>query len=114
MDTITIDQLPATIRAFVTAHDAHDGDAALPLLSPDAVITDEGQTYTGADALRRFVSEAGTEFTYTDDVTGVARDGEVWVVGHHLEGNFPGGTADLDYRFALDGDRIARLDIVGA
>ena len=25
---------------------------------------------------------------------------------------FPGGTADLDYRFALDGERIERLDIV--
>ncbi len=41
-----------------------------------------------------------------------AGDGAVWVVGHHLEGDFPGGTADLDYRFALDGDRIQRLDIV--
>ena len=39
----------------------------------------------------------------------MARDGEIWVVGHHLEGDFPGGTADLDYRFALDGERIDHL-----
>jgi hypothetical protein len=42
----------------------------------------------------------------------VDRDGEIWVVSHHLEGDFPGGKADLDYRFALEGERIERLDIV--
>lgn len=111
MDTITIDQLPTTIRDFNAAHEARDADAALALMTPGAVITDEGNTYRGEDVLRRFIAEAGTEFTYTDEITGAARDGEVWVVRHHLEGNFPGGTADLSYRFALDGDRIERLDI---
>ena len=67
---------------------------------------------TGEESLRRFVSAAGAEFTYTSEVTGVRRDGEVWVVGHHLEGDFPGGSADVDHRFVLDGERIARLDIV--
>ena len=113
MDTITIDQLPTTIRAFNAAHEARDADAALALLTPAAVITDEGNTYTGEGALRRFIVEAGTEFTYTDEITGAARDGDVWVVLHHLEGNFPGGTADLAYRFAVDGNLIERLDIVG-
>lgn len=111
METIALDQLPATVRAFNEAHEARDADAALALMTPGAVITDAGQTFSGAHALRRFVAEAGTEFTYTDDITGSGRDGDVWVVGHHLEGNFPGGTADLSYRFALDGDRIERLDI---
>ena len=30
-------------------------------------------------------------------------------VGQHLEGNFPGGVADLHYRFTLDGALISRL-----
>lgn len=113
MDTTTTEQLPTTIRAFDEAHEARDVDAALSLLTPGAVITDAGETYSGEDALRRFIAEAGTEFTYTDEITGAGRDGEIWVVGHHLEGNFPGGAADLRYRFALDGDLIERLDIVG-
>ena len=33
------------------------------------------------------------------------------MVTNHLEGDFPGGTVDLRYRFRLAGDRIARLDI---
>lgn len=111
-DTTTTAQLPGPVRAFVTAHEARDADAALAVLSPDAVISDVGESFTGEDALRRFVSEAGAEFSYTDEITRVAQDGDIWVVSHHLEGDFPGGTADLDYRFALAGDRIGRLDIV--
>lgn len=115
MDTHThTDQLPATIRAYLDAQEARDADAALALLRPDAVISDVGESFSGEESLRRFVTEAGAEFTYTTQVTGVRRDGETWVVGHHLEGDFPGGTADLDYRFALAGERIERLDIVVA
>ena len=58
------------------------------------------------------MTEAGAEFSYTDDVTGVRRDGGTWVVAHHLEGDFPGGTADLDHRFVLNGELIERIDIV--
>lgn len=113
MDTNThTEQLPTTIQAFVKAHEARDADAALGLLTPQAVITDIGEPFSGDQALRDFITEAGTEFTYTDDITAVRRDGDIWVVRHHLEGDFPGGTADLDYRFTLDGDRIQRLDIV--
>lgn len=108
----TTAQLPGPIRVFVAAHESRDADAAFAVLTPGAVISDVGESFTGEDALRRFVSEAGAEYSYTDEITQVAQDGETWVVSHHLEGDFPGGTADLDYRFALDGDRIGRLDIV--
>jgi ketosteroid isomerase-like protein len=105
-------KLPAAIHAFLTAQAARDADAALALLAPGAVVSDVGESFSGEDSLRRFVSEAGAEFTYTSEVTAVGRDGETWVVGQHLEGDFPGGTADLDYRFVLDGELIERLDIV--
>lgn len=108
-------QLPATIAAFLDAQAARDEQRALPLLTEDAVVVDVadgGEVFRGQDGLRRFVVEAGAGFDYTTEITKVVRDGDVWVVGHHLEGDFPGGTADLDYRFVLEGDRIARLDVV--
>ena len=115
MDTNThTAQLPTTIRAYLHAQEARDADAALVRLSPGAVISDVGESFSGEDGLRRFVTEAGAEFTLTTEITGVRRDGETWVVGHHLEGDFPGGAADLDYRFVLDGERIERIDIVVA
>ncbi|MCD2187346.1 nuclear transport factor 2 family protein [Actinomycetospora soli] len=114
-DASTTAQLPATITTFLDAQVARDETRALPLLTEDAVIVDVadgGEVFSGPDGLRRFLVEAGTEFTYTTELTGVTRDGDIWVVGHHLEGDFPGGEADLDYRFTLAGDRIARLDVV--
>jgi hypothetical protein len=33
------------------------------------------------------------------------------VIRNRLEGNFPGNIVDLDYRFTLEGDRIASLTI---
>ena len=105
-------QLPSAVRAFTDAHAARDADAALALLTPDAVISDVGESFTGEESLRQFIREAGAGFSYTDEVTATRRDGGVWVVGHHLEGDFPGGSADLDDRFTLDGDLIRRVDIV--
>ena len=106
------EQLPTTIRAFLEAQETRDPESALALLTPQAVIADVGESFTGEKELRRFIVEAGAEFTVTTDITKVARDGEVWVVSEHLEGDFPGGKADLDYRFTLQGERIERLDIV--
>jgi hypothetical protein len=37
-------------------------------------------------------------------------DGRVRVVGR-LDGNFPGGTASVNFDFALTGDRISGLQI---
>jgi hypothetical protein len=39
-----------------------------------------------------------------------ADEGE-YIARVHLEGNFPGGTVDLHYRFTVDGDSIRRLEI---
>ncbi len=35
-----------------------------------------------------------------------------WVATQRLEGDFPGGVADLDYRFTMSGDLIDELVIV--
>ncbi|SDP33970.1 hypothetical protein SAMN04489867_2119 [Pedococcus dokdonensis] len=104
--------LPATIRTFLDAQEVRDPEAALALFVEGAVISDVGESFAGGEGIRRFIVEAGAEFTLTTEITDVRQDGPVWVVSEHLEGDFPGGKADLDYRFTLEGDRISRLDIV--
>ncbi len=91
---------------------ARDADAALRGFAPTAVIVDDGTTYRGTDEIRRFLSKAGAEFSYTTDLVGAQRiDGAHWVVTNRLEGDFPGGVVDLRYRFAMDGDLITELVI---
>ncbi len=108
--SIQPDQLPTTIRSFLTAHVVRDADAALRAFAPTAVVVDENTTYRGTEEIRRFVSDAGTEFSYTTELVAAERDDDMhWVATNRLEGDFPGGVVDLRYRFAMDGDLIAEL-----
>ena len=105
-------ELPAVVTAFLTAQEAREADVALDLLAANAVVTDDGKTYQGADEIRAWLVGAASEYTYTTSVTGVAIvDSRHYDVLHHLEGDFPGGVVDLHYRFTLDGGSISRLVI---
>lgn len=110
--SIQADQLPTTVRDFLTAHLARDADAALSAFAPTAVVVDDGTTYRGSEEIRRFLARAGAEFTYTTTLVAAEGTGEArWVATNRLEGDFPGGVVDLRYRFAMDGDLIAELVI---
>ena len=90
-------ELPATIRGYLAAHAARDTDAAIEAFSPDAVVVDQGRTFRGTDEVLDFLRSAGAEFSYTTELVGAQRiDDEHWVAANHLEGDFPGGVADLD------------------
>jgi ketosteroid isomerase-like protein len=103
-------RLPATIRGFLAARRARDAEAALRTFSAGAVVVDEGRTFRGTDEILGFLRNAGAEFTYTAELIGAqCVDQARWVATHRLEGDFPGGVAELDYRFTMDGERIAEL-----
>ncbi len=103
-------ELPATIRGYLTAHEAQDVDTALRAFTPTAVVVDDGTTYRGTEEVRRFLSRAGTGYRYTTELLGAERvDGTHWVATQRLEGDFPGGVVDLAYRFTMEGDLVAEL-----
>ena len=105
------DALPDNIRTFMTALDDREVDRALATLTTDAVVTDEGHDYTGRGDIAAWLTDAASEYTYTTEFTGATTTDTTVDVGQHLEGNFPGGVADLPYRFTLDGALISRLVI---
>src|SRR5689334_10969089 len=105
-------QLPTTVRDFLAAHVVRDADTASSFLAEDAVVVDQGETFRGREKIHAFVRDAGSEFQYTTEQIGAYRvDDANWVVTVRLEGTFPGGVAELDYRFALRGDLIAEIVI---
>jgi len=106
------DLLPTTVREFFAAHVVHDADTASSFLTEDAVIVDQDETFRGRQEVHAFLRDAGSEFEYTTEQIGARRvDDTHWVVTVRLEGTFPGGVAELDYRFALRDDLIAELVI---
>lgn len=110
-DTQDWDALPETVRTFMTALDTREVDRVLATLATNAVVTDEGHDYEGHDAIGAWVATAAAEYTYTTDFTGATTTDAGVEVGQHLEGDFPGGVADLRYRFTLDGTVISQVVI---
>jgi ketosteroid isomerase-like protein len=110
--TTSWDELPATITTYLTAHQERDVATAVAAFADDAVVTDEGNTYRGRDGIRDWLKNAASGFTFTTEFVGATRLDAAHVdVVQHLEGDFPGGVADLHFRFTMDGALISRLVI---
>ena len=106
------DALPATVRGFLAAHVVGDADAASSFFAEDAVAVDQGESFHGREKIYAFLRDAGSEFEYTTEQIGAARvDDNHWVVTLRLEGTFPGGVAELDYRFTTRGSVVTELVI---
>ena len=103
--------LPEPIAAYVSA-DKWDAEAVARCFNQDAVVKDEGHTYTGAAAIRRWKAESAAKFTYTNvPFAQKRRDGMV-IVTSRLTGNFPGSPVDLRFCFRLERGKIAFLEII--
>ncbi|MCU7820194.1 nuclear transport factor 2 family protein [Kitasatospora sp. DSM 101779] len=110
--TITPDDLPEVITRYLAAHRVHDTATAVSTFTDDATVIDDGNTYQGSAAIERWLDRSATEFTYTIHLANVQQtDSAHYIATHHLEGNFPGGTIDLRYRFTLRDDLIEHLVI---
>jgi hypothetical protein len=110
--TINSARLPEVITTYLKAHQDRDLDDAVGSYLPDATVTDEGRTYHGHDEIRAWLSRSASEYTYTIELTRAEKlDDDRYDVTHHLEGNFPGGQADLHFRFTIRDNAIARLVI---
>ena len=103
---------PDIISRYFAAQSARDFDRLLTLFSDDAEVIDEGQTRRGRDEIRAWRENVTSVYEYTTDLVEVtpSREGQ-YTARVHLEGNFPGGSVDLRYRFTLERDAISRLEI---
>ncbi|WP_145724939.1 nuclear transport factor 2 family protein [Nocardioides sp. J9] len=107
----TYQQVPPPIAAYLRAHIDHRYDDAVTHLAAGVTVVDDGRTVRGRDAALEHFRQASTEFEYETDLLTVTDDNEVWTVATHIEGNFPGGEADLNMAFTLTEDQIIRLEI---
>lgn len=100
------------ITRYFEADARRDIDAIVALFSEEAVVVDEGQTYHGSAEIRGWQEGAASRYQYTTELFGTQRtDGESYLVTGRLTGNFPGGTAELQWRFTVQMDLISRLQI---
>jgi ketosteroid isomerase-like protein len=103
---------PDIIIRYFKAADDKDFDTLIACFTEDATVFDEDKTYGGHAEIRQWRSTTASQWEYTVTVTGSSPDGDGYLVRVHLVGNFPGGEADLRYRFTLRDGLISALSIV--
>lgn len=104
-------KLPNIIAEYFAADRKRSAEAVADCFTDDAVVIDEGQTYTGRDAIKQWMAGSLTKYTYSVEPFSISTEGHRIVVVSHLEGDFPGSPVDLRYQFALDNQKIAGLEI---
>ena len=103
--------LPEPVAAYFAA-DRLDGDAVARCFTGNAIVKDEGYTYDGLDAIKQWKTETSRKYTYTCEPIRMEQKDGTTIVTCHLEGNFPGGKADLRFSFRLERGKIATLEII--
>lgn len=104
-------KLPQPLANYFAAKNRHDTDGMLIPFSSNATVRDEGETYQGSAAIRRWMEETTNKYRVTVEVADAVVSGNAWRIAGIVSGNFPGSPATLHYNFTLAGDRITRLEI---
>ncbi|UUO08699.1 nuclear transport factor 2 family protein [Blastopirellula sp. J2-11] len=103
--------LPEPVAAYFKADEA-DSDAVARCFLDNAIVKDEGHTYHGQAAIKKWKEDVSAKYIYTcEPLKCEQQDGKV-VVTCRLNGNFPGSPADLRFFFKLAGEQIASLEII--
>src|ERR1700676_3542112 len=104
-------ELPEPIAAYLTT-DKGDSDAVSQCFTENAVVKDEGHTYNGRAAIKKWKADASTKYQYTSEPFAYEQKDGMTVVTSRLTGNFPGSPVDLRFFFELAGGKIASLEII--
>jgi hypothetical protein len=103
--------LPKPVAAYFIA-DKADGEAVSQCFTDDAVVKDEGHTYNGRAAIKKWKEDASAKYVYTSELLACEHKDDKTVVTCRLTGNFPGSPVDLRFFFELAGEKIASLEVV--
>ena len=103
--------LPKLVATYFTA-DKSDSEAVSRCFTDDAVVKDEGHTYNGRAAIKKWKEEASAKYEYTSEPVACDQKDGKFVVTCRLTGNFPGSPVNLRFFFRIEGDKIASLEIV--
>ncbi|MGP9810342.1 nuclear transport factor 2 family protein [Rhodopseudomonas sp. NSM] len=103
--------LPLPIAAYFAIH-GRSSAGLDDLFAQDAVVKDEGHSYQGIAAIARWMDESSAKYDFTTRPVATETVDGATVVTCHVTGNFPGSPVDLRYRFQIDRDKIASLEIV--
>ena len=103
---------PPVVAHYLAAAGSGDIAALAGCFTEDGTALDEGHAYRGHAEIVGWRESLARQWTYTTTVTSSEPiEGGDYQVTVRAEGNFPGGVADLTYRFTLHDGLISALSI---
>jgi len=107
------DALPPVVSRYLDAQKLPRGRSSVAdAFAPRARVVDDGTEYLGGPAITEWLATAATGFSYTTTILGqTITDDDRWEVLAQLRGDFPGGEAQLRFRFRVEEERITELVI---
>ncbi|GAA1476185.1 hypothetical protein GCM10009623_06310 [Nocardioides aestuarii] len=110
--TFAYDKLPEVVASYLRAHVAQDYTAAVGYLAEDVTVMDDGHVLHGREETLEVFDKSAHDYDVETTLISVSRTADdVWEVGTHLSGTFPGGEVDLRMLFTIAGDVIQQLEI---
>ena len=111
-EAFTWDALPEVVAGYLRPHVEQDFATAVTFLAEDVVVIDNGETLKGRDETLKLFDASAEQYEVTTTLHSISRPADdVWEVGTHLSGTFPGGEVDLRMLFTLVDGSITRLEI---
>ncbi len=104
-------RLPAAIGRYFEAANADAAQRTAACFTDQAHVRDEGHDHHGRGAILAWAIESRRKYRFQAEPRSFESSADGGVVTAHLTGDFPGAPADLRYRFRLDDDRVADLEI---
>lgn len=101
-------ELPDKLTRYFTAQNEHDVDGMTDCFAPDAIVRDEGQTYSGRSAIRQWKRDTVAKYGISVQPLGTTAKPHGLIVVANVEGNFPGSPVNLTYDFTLDSEGLIR------
>lgn len=106
------DELPQVVADYLRAHVVRDYATAVTHLPEDVTVIDNGEVLRGREATFKVFDQSAKDYEVDTTLGSISRPADdVWEVGTHLSGTFPGGEVDLRMIFTLDDDVIRTLEI---
>jgi len=104
-------ELPQAIDRYLEIENGGDMEALSACFAADATVHDEGGTYVGIDAIKKWKADTKKRYNHTVYPLAVShRDGRT-VLRARLTGNFPGSPVTLEFSFVIEGEKITALRI---
>jgi len=94
----TTELFPAATEYF-RFMEREDKASAIDVFEPDAVVVDDGRTYTGREQILGWLTGAASEFHITSTWLSAQRTDAGAVAVIRISGDFPGSPVDLRYEF---------------